>query len=162
MQRFRGLSVVLFSAFLASALPACSGGSEDEGTQPVCNELVNDGPEVRYTLSTEEPPIAIGGMIVDGTYELTALNLYGVDTVPDRVARAVFEIEGTTMEQVGEIDGSESRYTSKYSISGTTLRIHDSCPVESLDESEFTATPTDLRYILPSSNGTFEMVLTRR
>jgi hypothetical protein len=161
MHRFRGLWVGFSWAFLGATLAACSSSDEEE-PEKVCNALVNDGPEVRYVVQAGTPPTPIGGMVADGTYEMTALNLYGVTSAPTAVVRAVFEIAGTTMQQVGEIDGDEKTYTSTYTTSGTTLRVRDSCPVESLDESEFTATPTDLRYILTSEGRTLEMVLTRR
>lgn len=129
----------------------------------VCNHLVNDGPEVRYLDGPETAPTPMGGTILDGMYELTAITLYGVSQpAPDTIARAVFQFAGTTIQQVGELDGAEQKYTSKFAVSGTVLTIDDTCPKPNRDQPAFTATSTDLRFFIASGGGTLEMVLTKR
>src|SRR6185503_20251689 len=113
----------LFQLALFGLMPACSDDSPKPKAK-ACNDLVNDAPEVGYTEVAGAAPTPSGGAIVDGRYVISALNLYALTVpVPDSVARGVFAIEGNEMQQVGELDGEETRYTSTFTTSGTSMSI---------------------------------------
>lgn len=107
------------------------------------------------------PPSPMGGSFADGVYELTAMTLYG-GTPPADDLSAVFEIAGTTMQQVGRIGSVEKRYTSTFTTSGTTVSTTDTCPAPDSGSHSFTATATSFAIYDSVATGTLEQRYTRR
>jgi hypothetical protein len=129
-----------------------------------CNTLVIDGPSVTAAAVSAAAPTPAGGAIEDGTYELTAMTLY-TDTSaapPEGTFSAVFEIAGGVMQQASKINGSESRYTTTFTISGISVSMVDTCPRWSSETHSLTATPTDYRIYDTASSGTLEQIYTKR
>jgi hypothetical protein len=75
---------------------------------------------------------------------------------------AVFVFAGNTMQQVGHINGMELRYTSTYSISGTTISTADTCPEPDSSSHAPSATPSGIRIYDTESAGTVEQTLHKR
>jgi hypothetical protein len=154
--------LTLVVAVLSLASYACSSDSPPAGA-PACNTLLNDGPTVTLRGSSAMAPVPAGGTVVDGVYELTAATLYGVVDVPLRTISAVFAISGTTMQQVGTIDGEEKRYTSTFGTKGTLITTIDSCPSGTTPSvHSFTATATELRVYDATVSESFEQTYTKR
>jgi hypothetical protein len=101
-------------------------------------------------------PTAAGGTIADGTYSLTALTAYtgvGGPTGTFGPSTSVFlTISGSTMQQVGHINGQERRYTTTIMTSGTSLSTMDTCPTPKGATHSYTATALALR-IYDSTGG---------
>jgi hypothetical protein len=105
----------------------------------------------------------VGGTIAEGEYVISALRIYSqTRPAPPSVVKAVMSIEGTTMQQVGDRDGEERRYTSTFTVSGTTVSIEDTCPQSNLDTPSFNATPTSLSLFSESQGEVFEIEFTKR
>jgi hypothetical protein len=155
--------LILIIVALAFALWACSSdnASSSAGT---CNTLVNDAPMVTLMVVVGAPPVPGGGMIVDGTYVGAAATLYASAgaNVPPTTFSAVIQIAGNSMQQVGTINGMEKRYTSTFTVSGTTVTTSDSCPAPSMGSHLFTATATQISIYDTTSLGTFEQRYTKR
>jgi hypothetical protein len=92
----------------------------DTSSEPTaqCNDLLNNAPEVESNIVVSAAPVAKGGTISPGIYALSGLTIYAFSSTssstPTIVASAVIEIKGSTMQQVGSIDGVESRYISTF------------------------------------------------
>jgi hypothetical protein len=146
-----GLSIVL-----------AAGCTPDPVALPVCNTLVVDAPIVDATAMAAVAPGAAGGTIADGRYRLSAITLYtgpnGSTTAPDLHIAAVFEISGDVIQQAGFINDRESRFTSRYTASGTTLSIVDTCPYSDFGMSSYSATPTTFSIYVAAQGGTLEQV----
>jgi hypothetical protein len=147
----------------AAIFASCSSGSSGRAA---CNTLVDDGPDVSFVAMATAAPVPTGGTIAEGTYELSALTLYtgpgGSTTAPGGTFSAVFEISGNTMQQVGSEDGVEKRYTSTFTISGSTVSTVDSCPVSDSSTHSLSATPTELRIYDSGTVGTLEQAYAKR
>jgi len=151
--------LLLVVVALALGSYACTA---ETGRPFLCNTLVNDGPTITVMTSSDPAPVPLGGGLVDGTYDFSAGTFYGPATVDVPTIRAVLEISGRTMQQVGSIDGDERRYSSTWSISGTTLSTTDTCPTSYSESFEFTATATELRIYGELDSGILEQIYTRR
>jgi hypothetical protein len=144
---------------------ATGGGG---GTPATCNVLIDDGPVVTPTAVAATAPTPAGGTLVDGTYDLTALTLYtgpGVSaSPPSGTFSAVYQITGNIAQQVGRLNGSEARYTSTFTISGTTFLSADTCPMpkQNSDSVSITATPTGFRVYDSVTGGILEQSYTKR
>jgi hypothetical protein len=121
-----------------------------------CNDLVDDAPTVVAMTVAETAPSPAGGTIADGTYALTAMNAYsgagGATGDLGIMASAVMTISGMTMQQAGQINGQEKRYTSTFTTSGTTIMTMDTCPAPNTDMHSYTATPNAL-IVIDSESG---------
>src|SRR5262245_2528280 len=156
MRRFRGLWA--YTSLLL--LSACSDPPESEDT---CNELANDGAEVRYVLLTDEPPTPEGGTIAPGTYELTALNLYGVNPpMSEEVRREVIAIAGSGVQWAIESNGEAMKYASTFATSGTIVNFDITWPSQYRSTCTYTATPTELRLFTEVGEWTAETALSKR
>jgi hypothetical protein len=143
---------------------ACSS-SDTAPPAPACNTLVNDGPTVSLTVVLTAAPPANGGTVVDGTYVLSKATLYtnGVTvTPPPNAFSAVLQMAGHTMQQVGSINGAESRYTSTFTVSGSNVTTEDTCPAPKSTTYQFTATATLLTISGASTVGTVEQTYMKR
>ncbi|MGH7435723.1 MAG: hypothetical protein ACRENE_08610, partial [Polyangiaceae bacterium] len=125
-----------------------------------------DGPMVKATEVAAAAPTPGGGTIADGTYQLTALTAYlgvgGPAVALMLTASEVQTISGTTIQEAGIIDGQESRYTTKFTTSGTSLTTHDTCPLESSATHGYTASAMELRIYDAMGGFTLEQVYTLR
>jgi hypothetical protein len=156
MRQFLGFWVLT----LPLLLPACT---EPEPVDDSCNQLVNDGGEVVYALLAGAAPTPAGGTIALGKYELTALNLYGVNPpMSAEVRREVIEIAGTSVQWVLESDGEEARYASNFTTEGTTVHFDISCPNQYRSTFLFTATPMELRLLSEVGEWSHETVFLKR
>jgi hypothetical protein len=148
-------------AFLS--LCACSSSSA-QGTP--CNTLVDDGPKVPATEIAAAAPTPAGGAIADGTYQLTAVTAYsgpGGSTLGVALtASEVQTISGMTIQEDGILNGQESRYTTTFTTSGTTLSTSDTCPSPSTASHGYTATATELRIYDAKMGLTIEQVYSLR
>lgn len=158
--RVRLLTRALPLTLALATTPGCSMGEES----PACNHLVNDGPTVMATTLTTAPPTPTGGMVVDGLYELTASNLFGAPAgfSSSDTFNAVFEVEGNVMQQVGRINGDERRYTSTYTISGSTISTVDTCPAPDSGSYGISADATGFTIYTTQSGLTLEQVYRKR
>jgi hypothetical protein len=66
------------------------------------------------------------------------------------------------MQQVGQINGQEKRYTSTFTVTGTTVATTDTCPAPSMGSHQYTATATELRIYDANAIGTLEQKYTKR
>jgi hypothetical protein len=167
----RGLVV----AAIALGIAGCSSTSSNSSTSSsspgsdgstACNDLVDDAAAVEGTEVAASAPVASGGSIADGTYVLTAVTAFtgpgGATGDTGVMASAVLVIAGTTMQQVGRINGQESRYTTTITTSGTRVSTMDTCPAPMADAHPYTATSTELRIYDSSSDVTVEQKYARR
>jgi len=157
--------VVRILCFLGAGLLVGLAGCSSDGDAPAagaCNTLANDGPLVMAMASTAVAPTPAGGTVTDGTYQLTAATLYSAAALPPSTAHGIFQITGNTMQQVGDVNGTESRYTSTYTTSGSTVSTTDTCPAPKSATHGFTATSTTLRIYDDTPLGKLEQTYTKR
>src|SRR5437762_4336659 len=123
MFRMRRLGLLVCVGAL-SAMGGCSSDSSPAST--ACNTLTDDGPTITLMAVMGQAPTPAGGTVVDGTYVLAATTLYtAATTIPPTTSSAVIQIAGSTMQQVGQINGQEKRYTSTFTVTGTTVETTD-------------------------------------
>jgi hypothetical protein len=131
-----------------------------------CNDLVDDTPTVAAMTVAEAAPSPMGGTIADGMYALTAMTAYagpgGSTGDLGITASVVMTIAGATMQQAGQINGQEKRYTSTFTTSGTTVMTMDTCPAPNTDTHSYTATSTALTVIDTASGYTLAQTYTLR
>jgi hypothetical protein len=91
-------------------------------------------------------PVASGGMIPNGTYELTRATIDDPDSsILDTEIKAVVQVSGNSMQQVRSIDGEERRFTASYTLSNSTITTTVSCPEPDTSTDSFSLTiDTDL------------------
>jgi hypothetical protein len=160
--------LIACALFAALAATSCSSKkSEDPADTPSeCNALVNDGPVVGFVVAGATAPSPAGGTIADGVYQLTAANIYAAPAgfTNDTQLSSVMQVKGTVAQQVGSIDGEESRYTTKLTVSGTMLTAVDTCPEPETASFGLTATPTEFRLyaVPPGTTMTLEQVYSKR
>lgn len=115
------------------------GGSGIDAAEEagVCNDLVNSGTLVDRTGVSGDPPVATGGTVVDGTYDLTAYSVYvGTSGTPGPTgitAKATIRIAAGKIEEIIEIGGtgkttSVTTTSSVYSVTGATFAETELCP----------------------------------
>ncbi|HEY2406246.1 MAG TPA: hypothetical protein VGI10_09595 [Polyangiaceae bacterium] len=147
------------------ALLGCSSDGQRTAAA-ACNTLVDDAPLVTVQAEPAAAPAPTGGAIADGTYALSALTLYtgvnGTSASPPGSLSAVFEIANGVMQQVGIQNGVESRFTTNFSIAGSTLTTVDTCPAPDSESLSFTGAPTEFRVYQALAQGTLEQVYSKR
>ena len=158
------ISLILFVVASLISFAGCS--SDNSGAQAACNSLVNSAPSVSGTMVAAAPPVPVGGAIIDGSYVLSALTSYtgpggSTGSLTDGIS-TLLVISGTTMQQVGSINGQELRYTTTISTSGTTISTVDTCPAPSTSQHGYTASATELRIYNTSSSQTLEQTYTKQ
>ena len=152
------------SLFFAGAWAAAVAGCSSDSSAPACNTLTDDGPTITLMAVVGQAPTPAGGTVVDGTYVLAATTLYTAATtmIPPTTSSAVIQIAGSTMQQVGLINGQEKRYTSTFTVTGTTVATTDTCPAPSMGSHQYTATTTELRIYDSATIGTLEQKYAKR
>jgi hypothetical protein len=164
----RACSAVRLLAVAAAVVLWVGGAGCRSGNSalPICNTLVIDGPIVSATAMAAAAPPAVGGTVVQGTYQLSTITFYtgptGSTTAPNIQIAAIFEITGNVIQQAGYVNTQESRFTSTFTTSGTTLSFVDICPYSSAGMSSYSATPTSLSLYATTSNSVREQVFTLR
>jgi hypothetical protein len=118
---------------------ATEGSSGDAATDAstdgaiVCNAVVNRAAESTTSTVKGAAPAATGGVIADGTYFQTQLNVYdpmGMASAPAPSGlKVTLVIAGTLMQSVQELpDGSIQTFSESFTLSGTALNRTLSCP----------------------------------
>jgi hypothetical protein len=164
----RQVFIAIYLGLAAAASAACSSDSPGAagGATPACNTLTDDGPSVKVTVAVGVSPIATGGAIADGTYELSGMTEYpGSGASPPASSdtfSSVFEIKGNTIQNAAKLNGVETRYTSTFTISGVTISIRDSCPVLHSETHAFSYVANEIRFYDTSSAFTLEQRYTLR
>jgi hypothetical protein len=124
-------------------------GSSEDGGAP-CNTIPNDAPVIDVTQIAADPPTPQGGVIVDGTYWCTALDLYTGSTGPTGntgTMQSTALIQGETVQLVS--NGEPTRRTIVLVTSDAGFTSMDTCPETQMAQGGYTATPTTLTIFLP-------------
>lgn len=97
-----------------------------------CNDLTQEGEIVGLVASPDEPPVASGGVIADGTYILTSSRLHTRATQPGstlvvfgRITMAV--TGGTAQLVVTKVNGQVKRSTISRANTGTSTSSSTTC-----------------------------------
>lgn len=117
----------------AGAGDAGGDASVDAGA---CNDVPNEGAIVDELAVSGDPPPSEGGAILDGTYQLTAVDTYvGLSGVPGPTGvtyKATLVVQQGTIQSVIETTASatavENRAVYTYSAGTTTLALQSLCP----------------------------------
>jgi hypothetical protein len=150
---------------------APSDGGFADALPAQCNGLVNDGPMVTPQFVATAAPAPLGGSITDGKWALTAYTVYGADggaSLPLQWATGIVTISGMTMQLVSasrseDIDHKDQSSTEIVtSAAGTTLTLMETCPTQGSKSTEFTGTPTELRWYFSSPGIEVVETLTKR
>lgn len=114
------------------------------------------------------PPPATGGPLVDGTYHLTAMNIFtgagGTAGPTGFTARQVFVLSGVAFDYAGIVSSGREKHSGTFGIAGTRLVVVEHCPaVNGAKIFEYSAQGTELRlYDLTPEGVPTEMVLQRQ
>jgi hypothetical protein len=118
-------------------------------TGAACNDVVLTGVLVDRTGVNGDPPVGLGGTVVDGTYDLTGYSVYvgvgGVAGPTGITARGTIRIAGGKLDEITELSGSgpttQVRKSSGYSAAAATFATTEICPsVGGGSQRQFTAT----------------------
>jgi hypothetical protein len=114
-----------------------SSASTDGGDGGVCTDVTATGVLVDRTGVVGDPPVATGGTIVDGTYDLTQYTVYvgasGVGGPTGITAKATIRIAGGKIGEDIQIGGTgktttETTTSSVYTVTGATFAETVLCP----------------------------------
>ncbi|MFO0611543.1 MAG: hypothetical protein U0414_03065 [Polyangiaceae bacterium] len=156
------------TASFASPCSVCGDPPDACGTVAPCGAPVDD------LLEAKDAPIAIGGDIVPGTYELLAKTVYtgpggATGPGPDEPALTVlvFDASGTYAISLARASGTSLlRESGSYTLSGAQLTMVPKCPRSGEASSvQYTAAAEELRLYFPPTplvQGVSEWVLTRQ
>lgn len=105
-----------------------SGGSGSEA----CKGFAATGAGIHPTVSDDAPPVAAGGTVADGTYQLSAVTIYdGNEAVTNATAKLTLVVSGTTFKRGFDLNfvlqsatGSDS---GTFAVQGTTLVGNADC-----------------------------------
>lgn len=150
------------------------GGTDDSGLDSsagdggICNDVVLTGVLVDRSGVPTDAPVAAGGTIVDGTYDLTQDNVYigatGVGGPTGISVKATIRIAGGKIDEHIQIGGTgktptDSTSSSVYTVSGSTVSLTTSCSAggtgPSLNFTSFTAADPILTLLDTSLNEAF-------
>ena len=101
------------------------------------NDIVSTGQLVDRTGINGDPPVALGGTILNGTYDLTQYSVYvgtaGAAGPTGITAKATLRIAAGKADEIIEIGGTGKTTTvatrsSVYSVTGATFAETDLCP----------------------------------
>ncbi|MBX3191980.1 MAG: hypothetical protein KF819_33625 [Labilithrix sp.] len=117
------------------------GGVDDGGAEGgdggTCNDVLLPSAVIDRIAVNGDPPVATGGAIAEGTYDLTQLDVYvGIGGLPGPTgiaAQSAIVVTGTTIDQVIRYSGNaapeELRVTYAYATSSATLSLTGVCPL---------------------------------
>jgi hypothetical protein len=109
----------------------------DSGDGGVCNDVAITGVLVDRTAVVGEPPVATGGTIADGIYDLTLDTVYvgagGVGGPTGITVKATLRIAGGKLDEHIQIGGTgktttDTTSSSVFTATGATLAATDICP----------------------------------
>jgi hypothetical protein len=139
-------------------LAVAAGCADDTGPSPIsdlavqmqtadltagCNQLgFGNAPMVTPVQREAGAPAFTGGVLTDGTYTLTAVDVYGSLMPP--VGREVDVISGTTLQSVsqGRTPDQQINETSTISVSGSMLTLRKTCPSAATSQWSYSVTST--------------------
>ncbi len=113
-------------------------GGFDGGEAGVCHDVANTGALVDRIAISADPPVASGGTIADGRYDLSAYSVYvgaqGVGGPTGITAKASLRIAGGKIDEIIELGGTGKTSTvstrsSVYTVASATFAETDICPV---------------------------------
>jgi hypothetical protein len=121
----------------------------------MCNQLANVGTMITPTCVAGTPPAMNGGAIADGTYVLVAGTAYASSCAGVSLptgGRTTILVSAGCMQSI-DISGDAQTYT--WTTNGSTLVLDQVCPgdLPGPAEVQYTATPTTLSDLQPSSAG---------
>lgn len=128
-------------------------GDDDAGDAGACTVLPNEGVIVDQNGIVGDAPTGSGGTIQEGTYELTAANVYvgaaGIPGPTGQVVQGALRITGTQFERAQRQGQSgttlqESRTTGTFSANGTTLTFTATCPLNAQDQTTYSVVSNTL------------------
>ena len=124
------------------------GGQGGESGQP-CGTVPNGATPVSETQRTGPMPAPMGGTLADGTYHLTAWNVYSPATADADLHSATLRIASGVFEVV--VDGT-ARQSGSVSTAGVILTLVPSCPTATPIMKPFSANATTLSLSTVSEN----------
>lgn len=132
------------------------GGTVDADSGSVCNTLVNDGAFREQNLVVGAPPDGTGGTIADGTYELTAVDLYspggaGVAPGPTGVTyQGVLRLTNGKLERVTKRQANqtatpvETRSFGDLVAGAQSFTVSQTCPTVLTDQYSYSVATNTL------------------
>lgn len=138
--------------------------SGDDGG--VCNDLALTGVLVDRTGIAADPPVSSGGVVVDGTYDLTSWVVYvgaaGVAGPTGLSGRATLRIAAGKLDEIFETSGSAPAKTvtsrSAYSATGSVFATTDLCPLGGGAQRQYTSNAPQLLLTDPVTKEAFTFV----
>jgi len=132
----------------AAALPAC-GNNNNSSTGNPCGPLTNVGAAITPMSRAGSPPAMTGGTLVEGTYALTAWDLYNGEH-DSKTHQETFLYQGGMVTHVQSINGGVNQELGgSYSSSGNVFTWTITCPQPTSVSVQYTATPTTFMFIAP-------------
>lgn len=128
-------------------------GIPDGGDAGACNDLSNEGVVVDQNGIVGDAPTGTGGMIQDGTYELTVANVYvggsGTPGPTGQQVQGALRITGTQFVRAhrqGAVGTTlqEQRTSGTLATNGSTLTFTTSCPIASQDQTTYSVVSNTL------------------
>lgn len=128
-------------------------GEDDAGDAGACNDLPNEGVVVDQAGIVGDAPTGTGGIIQDGTYELTAANVYvgaaGTPGLTGQQVQGALRITGTQFVRAHRQGPTgqtlqEQRTSGTISPNGSTLTFTLSCPFNSQDQTTYSVVSNTL------------------
>jgi hypothetical protein len=138
----------------------------DGGDGGVCTDIALTGVLVDRTGITADPPVSSGGVVVDGTYDMTGWVVYvgavGVGGPTGLSGRATLRIAAGKIDQIFETSGSAPAKTitskSAYSATGSVFATTDLCPLGGGAQRQYTANGPQLLLTDPVTKEAFTFV----
>jgi len=119
---------------------ALAGAAGESG----CGELENVGAPVNETRRAGEAPAPQGGTVVDGTYALTAIDVYSPASADSDLYSATLRIAGGRYELV---QSGGLREEGAIATIAVVLKLSPSCPARAPLSKPYTATATTLSLV---------------
>ncbi|HEY4188390.1 MAG TPA: hypothetical protein VGP07_25170, partial [Polyangia bacterium] len=117
-----------------------------------CTSLALSGPQITKTTHAGPAPTMTGGLIVDGTYLLTAMDKYN-NTSGANTHRETWVFSAGTFAVIGEDSSSNptiqrvsGTYTTTYP-SGNTFTLTITCPNSGTQVSQYTVTGNNIQVL---------------
>lgn len=127
--------------------------TDDSGDAGTCTDLVLTGAANDQTAVSGEPPNGTGGVILDGTYDITAAQVYvGISGVPGLTGasyQGTIRVLGTSYERalVTKTSGgatTENRVRGTIATNGVNGTIALACPIASQEQVTYTVATNSL------------------
>lgn len=134
--------------------PDSGRDADGGGDASTCNDLVTTGSLIDRIGIVGDPPVSTGGVVADGTYELTVYSVYvgpgGLGGPTGITAKSNLRISGGRSDDILELGGSgkattTSRSNNTYGISAASFATTELCPRTGGGKArQFTANDTTL------------------